>query len=206
MADDLRVQQLLDRDPRFGTHAGRGLLLVPRTAARSAKPLAADAPRGCGAECTIPHAGPRHTRRNCRPAEYSRLRGGGGPRSRRHGDRLQGAAPAPQSSRRPQDAARQRVCRPPGSWRAVSKPRAAEAVASLRHTNIVQLFDVGDHEGRPFFTMEYVEGGCLAHKVEGTPQAARQSAALVATLAGRRAGGRTWAGSSIATSSRLTCC
>ncbi len=61
--------------------------------------------------------------------------------------------------------------------------REAEAVASLRHANIVQLFDVGDHEGRPFFTMEYVEGGCLAHKVEGTPQAARQSAALVATLA-----------------------
>ncbi len=61
--------------------------------------------------------------------------------------------------------------------------REAEAVASLRHANIVQLFDVGDHEGRPYFTMEFVEGGCLANKVEGIPQPARQAAALVATLA-----------------------
>jgi tetratricopeptide (TPR) repeat protein/tRNA A-37 threonylcarbamoyl transferase component Bud32 len=61
--------------------------------------------------------------------------------------------------------------------------REAEAVAGLRHPHIVQVHDVGEHEGRPYFTMEYVEGGSLAQKLAGTPQPARQAAALVATLA-----------------------
>src|SRR5262249_669779 len=39
--------------------------------------------------------------------------------------------------------------------------REAEAVAGLRHANIVQVYDVGEHEGRPYFTMEFVEGGSL---------------------------------------------
>ena len=59
----------------------------------------------------------------------------------------------------------------------------AEVVAGLRHANIVQLYDVADHEGRPYFTMELVEGGNLAQKLPGTPQPACQAAALLATLA-----------------------
>jgi serine/threonine-protein kinase len=61
--------------------------------------------------------------------------------------------------------------------------REAEAVAGLRHPNIVQVYDVGDNEGRAYFTMEFVEGGSLAQKLAGTPQPARQAAALVITLA-----------------------
>jgi serine/threonine-protein kinase len=61
--------------------------------------------------------------------------------------------------------------------------REAEAVAGLRHPNIVQVFDVGDHVGRPYFTMEYVEGGSLAKKLLGTPLPAREAAALLGTLA-----------------------
>jgi serine/threonine-protein kinase len=61
--------------------------------------------------------------------------------------------------------------------------REAEALAGLRHANIVQVYDVADHEGRSYFTMEFVEGGSLAQKLAGLPQPARQAAALTATLA-----------------------
>jgi serine/threonine-protein kinase len=61
--------------------------------------------------------------------------------------------------------------------------REAEAMAGLRHPNVVQVYDVGDADGLPYFTMEFVEGGSLAHELTGTPQPARQAAQLVATLA-----------------------
>jgi tetratricopeptide (TPR) repeat protein len=61
--------------------------------------------------------------------------------------------------------------------------REAEVVAGLRHPNIVQVYDVGDLDGRPYFTMEFVEGGSLAERIAGTPRPARQAAELVATLA-----------------------
>jgi serine/threonine-protein kinase len=61
--------------------------------------------------------------------------------------------------------------------------RETEAVASLRHANIVQVYDAGDVDGRPYFTMELIEGANLAEQVQGAPQPAGQAAALVATLA-----------------------
>jgi tetratricopeptide (TPR) repeat protein len=61
--------------------------------------------------------------------------------------------------------------------------REAEAVAGLRHPNIVQVYDVGDVDGWPYFTMEFIEGGDLAEKIQGVPHPARQAAALVASLA-----------------------
>src|SRR5258708_16817127 len=56
--------------------------------------------------------------------------------------------------------------------------REAEAIAALQHPNIVQIYDVGEVEGRPYFAMEYVGGGSLAQKNAGVPQAANYSPGL----------------------------
>src|SRR5262249_54248463 len=62
--------------------------------------------------------------------------------------------------------------------------REVEAVAALRHPNVVQVYDVGDADGRPYFTMELMDGDGRARKLAGAPQPPRQTAALLATLAG----------------------
>ena len=59
----------------------------------------------------------------------------------------------------------------------------AETLARLRHPNIVQVYEVGSAGGRPFFALEYVEGGTLSARLHGQPQPARASAALVEALA-----------------------
>src|SRR5262249_25778916 len=61
--------------------------------------------------------------------------------------------------------------------------REAGAVARLQHPNIVQVYEVGESGGRPFFSMELVEGGSLLQKVASRPQPAREAAQLVETLA-----------------------
>ncbi len=59
----------------------------------------------------------------------------------------------------------------------------AEAVARLQHPNIVQVYEVGEHGGLPFFSLEYCAGGSLAQRLDGTPLPARGAAGLVETLA-----------------------
>jgi serine/threonine-protein kinase len=61
--------------------------------------------------------------------------------------------------------------------------REAEAVAVLRHPNIVQVHDAGEVAGRPYYTMEYVEGGTLAQSLTDDPLPPRRAAELLATLA-----------------------
>jgi WD40 repeat protein/serine/threonine protein kinase len=59
----------------------------------------------------------------------------------------------------------------------------AQAVAKLQHPNVVQVYDVGEHEGRPYLALEFVGGGTLAQQLEGTPFPARQAAELIEKLA-----------------------
>jgi tetratricopeptide (TPR) repeat protein len=59
----------------------------------------------------------------------------------------------------------------------------AEAVAQLQHPHIVQIHEIGTHEGQPYFSLEYCPGGNLEAKLDGKPLPAREGAALVQTLA-----------------------
>jgi eukaryotic-like serine/threonine-protein kinase len=61
--------------------------------------------------------------------------------------------------------------------------REAESVAALTHPNIVQIYEFGEVDGHPFYTMEYIGGGSLAEKLAGTAQPARESAKLASALA-----------------------
>jgi tetratricopeptide (TPR) repeat protein/tRNA A-37 threonylcarbamoyl transferase component Bud32 len=59
----------------------------------------------------------------------------------------------------------------------------AEAIARLQHPNVVQIFDVGEHAGLPYFSLEFCPGGSLAHQLQGTPLSPHAAAALVEVLA-----------------------
>jgi tetratricopeptide (TPR) repeat protein len=59
----------------------------------------------------------------------------------------------------------------------------AETVARLQHSNIVQIYEVGLHEQRPYFALEYVPGGNLADHIAGRPQSPRSAAAMCEALA-----------------------
>ncbi len=61
----------------------------------------------------------------------------------------------------------------------------AEALAAARldHPNIVPMYEVGEHQGLPFFTMKYIEGGSLAQHLERLSGDVRAAVRLVAQVA-----------------------
>lgn len=59
----------------------------------------------------------------------------------------------------------------------------ARAAAHLKHPNIVAVYDVGEHQGSPFFTMEYVEGQSLHKLISERPLQPQRAAIIIRKLA-----------------------
>jgi WD40 repeat protein/tetratricopeptide (TPR) repeat protein/tRNA A-37 threonylcarbamoyl transferase component Bud32 len=59
----------------------------------------------------------------------------------------------------------------------------AHALGQLQHPHIVQVYEVAEHRGLPFFSMEYCPGGSLEKQLDGTPWEAGRAGELVQTLA-----------------------
>jgi serine/threonine-protein kinase len=72
------------------------------------------------------------------------------------------------------------------SEREVKRFRAeAEAAARLDHSNIVPIYEVGEEDGRPFFSMKFMEGGTLTARLAGgkSPFTQREAAGLLVKIA-----------------------
>jgi hypothetical protein len=61
--------------------------------------------------------------------------------------------------------------------------REAKAVAHLQHPHIVQIYDIGERQGLPYFALEFVAGGNLATQLGSGPLPVRRAARLVETVA-----------------------
>ncbi len=61
--------------------------------------------------------------------------------------------------------------------------KEAQAVASLKHPDIVQIHDVGQAGGLPYLSLEFIDGGSLAQQMDGRPQDVTQVARTIHTLA-----------------------
>jgi TolB-like protein/Flp pilus assembly protein TadD len=58
-----------------------------------------------------------------------------------------------------------------------------EAAASLEHEGILPIYAVGEHDGAPFYSMKFAEGGTLVDLLGGYREKPREAAALVGAVA-----------------------
>ena len=60
----------------------------------------------------------------------------------------------------------------------------ASLAGRLQHPNIVAIHEIGEHEGQPYFSMDYIAGRNLAEVVREHPLPAKRAAECVRTMAG----------------------
>jgi|GEM_PF-819410 len=58
----------------------------------------------------------------------------------------------------------------------------AQAVAKLQHPGIVQIFDIGEHQGLPYFSLEFVDGTDLQKDLNNLPRDPKRAAEMVEHL------------------------
>ena len=58
----------------------------------------------------------------------------------------------------------------------------AESAARLSHPNIVPVYEVGEHDGQPYFSMQLVEGTTLAQRLQEGPMSPREAAELLTPI------------------------
>jgi serine/threonine-protein kinase len=59
----------------------------------------------------------------------------------------------------------------------------AQAVAAIEHPNIVRIFEIGEYDGLPYASLEFLAGGSLAKMMGGKPQPVGEAARVVEVLA-----------------------
>jgi serine/threonine protein kinase len=60
----------------------------------------------------------------------------------------------------------------------------AESVARLKHPNVIPIYTIGEHLGRPFYALEYADGGSLAQRLADGPMGTAPAAGMIEALAG----------------------
>jgi serine/threonine protein kinase len=77
-----------------------------------------------------------------------------------------------------------KVLRPQAGREVFARLQAeAEALTRLRHANVLEVYAVGEHAGRPYLVMEFCDGSSLDNRLLGQPQPPRAAAELAVTLA-----------------------
>jgi serine/threonine protein kinase len=59
----------------------------------------------------------------------------------------------------------------------------AELAAQIHHPNVVQIYEIGEQDDLPYFSLEYLEGGTLSRKIDGVPLPPREAARIVRDIA-----------------------